>query len=73
MASSTPGTVPPDRVTPSTRHPPSPASFAAIARPMIPVAPTTTAVRVVDSFGMIRDPPLAASVTPAMRARDAIG
>jgi hypothetical protein len=40
---------------------------------MIPVAPTTTAVRVVDSFGMIRDPPLAASVTPAMRARDAIG
>ena len=60
MASSTPGTVPPDRVIPITRHPPSSASFAAIARPMIPVAPTTTTAVavVVDSFGMIRDPPL---------------
>jgi hypothetical protein len=49
-------------MTPITRQPPCPASFAAIARPMIPVAPTTTAVRVVGSFGMIHAPPLAASM-----------
>jgi hypothetical protein len=37
-------------VTPITCHPPISASFAVIARPMIPVEPTTTAVLFVESL-----------------------
>src|SRR4051794_15960406 len=47
------GPLPPERVPPTTRHPPGSASFAEIAGPTIPVEPTTAAVCVVEWLGII--------------------